>query len=186
MRPGKHICETLKGIRLDIARANDIEYHPTECDHKGDCAGTCPACESEVRWLERQLRLRQQLGKAVTIAGLSLGVSTLTGCTQIFHPSGKMAPTKQTNVPEQRLEGDVVAVPNMLCDTVEPVDSTDVVEPLDSISVIEPGDTAVASPRTRRLAGMVRRDKPSKNDSPQSTSEKVGRMLHSGSKKKNH
>ena len=122
MRPGKHICETLKGIRLDIARANDIEYHPTECDHKGDCAGTCPACESEVRWLERQLRLRQQLGKAVTIAGLSLGVSTLTGCTQIFHPSGKMAPTKQTNVPERRLEGDVVAVPNMLCDTVEPID----------------------------------------------------------------
>ena len=60
MRPGKHICETLKGIRLDIARANDIEYHPTKCDHKGDCAGTCPACESEVRWLEKQLRLRQQ------------------------------------------------------------------------------------------------------------------------------
>ena len=177
MRPGKHICETLKGIRLDIARANDIEYHSTECDHKGDCAGTCPACESEVRWLERQLRLRQQLGKAVTIAGLSLGVSTLTGCTQIFHPSGKMAPTKQTNVPEQRLEGDVAVMPNMLCDTVEP---------LDSISVIEPGDTAVASPRARRLAGMVRRNKPSKNDSPQSTSEKVGRMLHSGSKKKNH
>ena len=176
MRPGKHICETLKGIRLDIARANDIEYHPTECDHKGDCAGTCPACESEVRWLERQLRLRQQLGKAVTIAGLSLGVSALTGCTQIFHPSGKMAPTKQTNVPEQRLEGDVAVMPNMLCDTVEPIDSIDVIEPI---------DTAVASPRTRRLAGMVRRDKPSKNDSPQSTSEKVGRMLH-GSKKKNH
>ncbi len=184
MRPGKHICETLKGIRLDIARANDIEYHPTECDHKGDCAGTCPACESEVRWLERQLRLRQQLGKAVTIAGLSLGVSALTGCTQIFHPSGKMAPTKQTNVPERRLEGDVVAVPNMLCDTVEPVDSTDVVEPLDSISVIDPLDTAFVP--TRRLTGMVKRTKPSKNDSPQSTSEKVGGMLHSGSKKKNH
>ena len=171
---------------MDIARANDIEYHPTECDHKGDCAGTCPACESEVRWLERQLRLRQQLGKAVTIAGLSLGVSALTGCTQIFHPSGKMAPTKQTNVPERRLEGDVVAVPNMLCDTVEPVDSTDVVEPLDSISVIEPGDTAVASPRTRRLAGMVRRDKPSsKNDSTTTLSEKVGDMLHGKSRKRN-
>ena len=103
-------------------------------------------------------------------------MSTLTGCTQIFHPSGKMAPTKQTNVPEQRLEGDVAVMPNMLCDTVEPIDSIDVIEPI---------DTAVASPRTRRLAGMVRRDKPSKNDSPQSTSEKVGRMLH-GSKKKNH
>ncbi len=184
MKQGKSVCNTLKQIRLDVARANGIDYVPAPCNHKGDCAGTCPACESEVRWLERQLRLRQQLGKAVTIAGLSLGVSALTGCTQIFHPSGKMAPTKQTNVPERRLEGDVVAVPNMLCDTVEPVDSTDVVEPLDSISVIDPLDTAFVP--TRRLTGMVKRTKPSKNDSPQSTSEKVGGMLHSGSKKKNH
>ena len=38
MKNGKKICETLKRIRLDIARANGIEYTPCECNHEGDCA----------------------------------------------------------------------------------------------------------------------------------------------------
>ena len=80
MKPGKKICETLKAIRRDIAVANEIDYTPAECHHEGDCAGTCPKCESETRWLERQLRVRQALGKAVTIAGLSLALGTLTSC----------------------------------------------------------------------------------------------------------
>lgn len=80
MKKGKHICETLKGIRSEIAIANEIDYSPTECHHEGDCAGTCPKCESETRWLEKQLRVRQALGKAVTIAGLSLAIGTLTSC----------------------------------------------------------------------------------------------------------
>ena len=75
MKHGKKICETLKGIRHEIAVANEIDYTPIKCDHKGDCAGTCPACESETRWLERQLRLRHALGKAVTIAGVSVALS---------------------------------------------------------------------------------------------------------------
>ena len=75
MKQGKRICETLKAIRSEIASANEIEYTPVKCDHKGDCAGTCPACESETRWLERQLRLRHALGKAVTIAGVSVALS---------------------------------------------------------------------------------------------------------------
>ena len=81
MKRGKQICETLKGVRSEIARANEIDYTPRECHHEGDCAGTCPACESEMRWLEGQLRLRQSLGKAVTIAGLSLGMASLASCT---------------------------------------------------------------------------------------------------------
>ena len=75
MKQGKKICETLKAIRSEIASANEIAYTPAPCTHKGDCAGTCPACESETRWLERQLRVRQALGKAVTIAGLSFAIS---------------------------------------------------------------------------------------------------------------
>ena len=46
---------------MQVAKANDIKYAPTECHHEGDCAGTCPKCESEVRWLEQQLQLRRQL-----------------------------------------------------------------------------------------------------------------------------
>ena len=93
MRRGKKICETLKAIRHDIAVANEIDYQPTECTHEGDCAGTCPNCESETRWLERQLRSRQALGKAVTIAGLSVALGAMSSChPKIFQPDGMVMP----------------------------------------------------------------------------------------------
>ena len=52
MKRGKKICKALKEVRLQVAKANDIEYAPTECHHEGDCAGTCPKCEAEVQYLE--------------------------------------------------------------------------------------------------------------------------------------
>ena len=72
MKRGKKICQTLKDIRLQVARANDIPYEPTECKHKGDCSGTCPKCEEEVRYIEHQLNVRRMMGKAVTIAGVTM------------------------------------------------------------------------------------------------------------------
>ena len=75
MKRGKKICQTLKDIRLQVARANDIPYEPTECKHKGDCSGTCPKCEQEVRYIEQQLNKRRTLGKAVAVAGVAIGVS---------------------------------------------------------------------------------------------------------------
>ena len=75
---GKHICNTLKAIRLDIARANGIEYAPTPCHHKGECLGTCPACESEMRYLERELDRKRRLGKAALVAGVSMAVTSLS------------------------------------------------------------------------------------------------------------
>ncbi|MBQ9584549.1 MAG: hypothetical protein IJR20_00950 [Muribaculaceae bacterium] len=103
MEFGKQICETLKAIRSEIASANDIDYSPTECNHEGECAGTCPKCESEMRWLEKQLRNRQALGKAVTIAGLSVALGAMSSCQpKIFQPDGYLEPMnspegKQTN-----------------------------------------------------------------------------------------
>ena len=38
MKHGKHICNALKQVRIDIARANGINYAPRECHHEGDCA----------------------------------------------------------------------------------------------------------------------------------------------------
>ncbi|MBR3399928.1 MAG: energy transducer TonB [Prevotella sp.] len=81
MKRGKTICKTLKEIRLQVARANDIPYEPTKCNHKGDCLGTCPACEEEVRYIERQLDIRRLLGKVVTVAGISAGLTALTACS---------------------------------------------------------------------------------------------------------
>ena len=80
MKRGKKICDTLKEVRMQVAKANDIKYAPTECHHEGDCAGTCPKCEAEVRWLEQQLQLRRQLGKAVAVVGVSMGLAALTSC----------------------------------------------------------------------------------------------------------
>ena len=80
MKRGKKICNTLKEVRMQVAKANGIKYAPTECHHEGDCAGTCPKCEAEVRWLEQQLQLRRQLGKAVAVVGVSVGLAALTAC----------------------------------------------------------------------------------------------------------
>ncbi len=84
MKHGKHICNALKTIRLDIARANGIEYAPRECHHEGDCAGTCPACESEMRYLEREVARRRAHGKAALVVGVSLGLMSFsaTSCNQ--------------------------------------------------------------------------------------------------------
>ncbi len=80
MKRGKRICNTLKEVRMQVAKANEIKYAPTECHHEGDCAGTCPSCEAEVRYLEQQLQLRRQLGKAVAVVGVSMGLVALTSC----------------------------------------------------------------------------------------------------------
>ena len=74
MAKGKRTCKILKEIRRQIAEANDIEYVVEECQYKGDCLGTCPKCEAEVRYLEEQLHQRQLLGKAAMVAGISAGL----------------------------------------------------------------------------------------------------------------
>lgn len=81
---GKEKCKALKEIRRQIAEQNDIKYVVSECKHQGECRGTCPKCESELRYLERELAVRQSLGKAVAIAGITVGVcTTLTACNPI-------------------------------------------------------------------------------------------------------
>ncbi|MDE6264509.1 MAG: carboxypeptidase-like regulatory domain-containing protein, partial [Paramuribaculum sp.] len=44
----------------------------SECRYKGDCLGTCPKCEAELRYLEQQLRARSLTGKAIALAGISV------------------------------------------------------------------------------------------------------------------
>lgn len=51
METGKRICQALKNLRKRIADANEIPFEIEECTHKGDCPGTCPKCESELRYL---------------------------------------------------------------------------------------------------------------------------------------
>ena len=71
MAKGKQTCKILKEIRKQIAAENDIDLVVSECTYQGDCLGTCPKCEAEVRYLERELEKRQRMGKAAMVAGLS-------------------------------------------------------------------------------------------------------------------
>ena len=75
MYKGKRTCKILKEIRAQIAAENDIAYVTSECKHQGDCAGTCPKCEAEVRYLEKELEKRIKLGKVVTVAGLAAAIT---------------------------------------------------------------------------------------------------------------
>ena len=93
MKHGKDICNTLKAIRLDIARANGIKYAPRECHHEGDCAGTCPACESEMRYLEREIARRRSFGKAALVAGVSMSLSSLSAMAAQAQSSESMMPS---------------------------------------------------------------------------------------------
>ena len=74
MTKGKSTCKLLKDIRQQIADANGISYQPKECHHKGDCAGTCPTCEEEIRYLEHELKARKGNGFGMKVAGIAAGI----------------------------------------------------------------------------------------------------------------
>ena len=79
---GKNKCKILKEIRQRIADENDIPYLTRECTYQGECSGTCPKCEAELRYLEQELEKRRSLGKAVAVAAVAAGLSlSLSACT---------------------------------------------------------------------------------------------------------
>lgn len=94
---GRNICDTLKAIRKEIADANGIEYSPEECHFKGECRGTCPKCEQEVKDLEYELRLRQIAGTAIKVAGVAAGIVAMTACSD-----GKIQRTVSDNAKQWR------------------------------------------------------------------------------------
>lgn len=78
---GKKKCKILKEIRKQIAKDNDITYITTECKHQGNCKGTCPKCEAEVRYLEAELEKRRMAGKQVVVAGIAAAMMMSASCT---------------------------------------------------------------------------------------------------------
>lgn len=78
---GKQKCKILRELRREIAAANDLTYVTEECKFKGECRGTCPKCEAEVRELERQLDLKAKAGRAFAAVGLSAAIAAAaTAC----------------------------------------------------------------------------------------------------------
>ena len=100
MGTGKEVCLILKGIRQKIADANGISYQPKECHHKGDCTGTCPACEAEIRYLERELKARKGNGFGMKVAGIAAGICAtvmpMTAAAQAVKSDSTANPPVQT------------------------------------------------------------------------------------------
>ena len=100
MVKGKSTCKLLKSIRQQIADANGISYQPKECQHKGDCTGTCPACEAEIRYLERELKVRKGNGFGMKVAGIAAGICAtvmpMTAAAQAVKSDSTANPPVQT------------------------------------------------------------------------------------------
>lgn len=90
MKNGRRTCEVLKEVRRKVAQENNIALTERECTFEGDCRGTCPYCEAEVRYLERELQRRKALGRAVAVAGLAVS-SMMMGYGQSVTPQAPTA-----------------------------------------------------------------------------------------------
>ena len=106
---GKDKCKILKEIRQRIADENDIPYVTRECSYQGECTGTCPRCESELRYLEQQLERRRSLGKRVSVAALCVGMALASaGCAPpVKQPTESMQTdlTGEVGPDESNIEG---------------------------------------------------------------------------------
>lgn len=95
---GKGKCKILKDIRRKIAEENGIDYVTTDCKYQGDCTGTCPKCESEVRYLEAELEKRRNAGKSVLVAGIAASmVVAMPGCASST-PAGTSPTQSSTEI----------------------------------------------------------------------------------------
>lgn len=108
---GKEKCRILKQIRAEIARQNDIEWVVSECKHKGNCKGTCPKCEQEVRQLEAALAKREALGKTVAVVGISASIAlSVTGCINPFPQTTDGVPMGEVMPPDTSAEETYIAI----------------------------------------------------------------------------
>lgn len=118
---GKDRCKILKEIRRKIAEQNDIEFIVSECKHKGDCKGTCPKCESELRYLERELARRQRLGKTIAVSGIALTLAM--AAPSCAYPGDEIVPPAVDKIPAaSKTENfDVKGQTELVTGEIEPV-----------------------------------------------------------------
>ena len=129
MYQGRHKCETLKAIRKQIADANEIPYEPVVCTHEGDCMGTCPACELEMRYIEDQLNIRKMAGKAVKIVGLAT-MMTMAACNDVQQPQPQ--PSGENNAVDT-IKFDSVSADSSFEGISEPIDTPPPPTPLEPV-----------------------------------------------------
>ena len=64
---GKEKCEFLRNIRKNMAEANGIAYEPFNCEHEGDCSGTCAYCENEAAELLEEIKDKEKAGNPIQL-----------------------------------------------------------------------------------------------------------------------
>ena len=177
MKRGKQTCKILKDIRRQIAEANDIEFITSECQYQGDCLGTCPKCEAEVRYLEQQLERKRIAGKAVTVLGISAGLvamSPMTSCTNSANKGTNQEIVNDT-IANECMFGDVIPITEedtivaSIKDTLSPPPVPKVlgiIEPVTEEEVIE-GEIRADTIESVSLSGWIPPkidEMPSEND----------------------
>ena len=141
---GKRKCKMLKEIRKQIAKENDITYITTECKHQGNCKGTCPKCESEVRYLEAELEKRRKAGKTVAVAGIAaammLNASACTTENATSHETESTQTSSDASTYTEYINGEVV-LPESSEESV-PVPGEEVPEESESFTMgVEPEES---------------------------------------------
>lgn len=144
---GKNKCKILKDIRRQIAQDNDIEFVTSECKYQGDCTGTCPKCEAELRYLEQELAKRQAAGKAIAVAGISAalvvgaagcgmdGIAPSSATSGVFEPP---ASTTQTDPTKVEVAGALDPSTPTIADPTDPTNPTNPTNPTDSTDPTDP------------------------------------------------
>ena len=127
---GKSKCKILKQIRQQIAAENDIEFITSECKFQGECSGTCPKCEAEVRYLEQQLQKRRQAGKAVAVAGIAAAlIVSASGCIENRTGGAPLLPSQSQT---EEIPGGILPPEDLMGVPVEeithPTEPTELVE----------------------------------------------------------
>lgn len=136
---GKERCKILKEIRQKIATENDIPFVTSECKHQGDCRGTCPKCEAELQYLEKELAKRRSIGKRIALAGL-VATFTLAGTACDFGqtitstPKNKELDGDMAVETQNALGGEPEADIELPGEDVPAPDENDTIEPVEPLS----------------------------------------------------
>lgn len=139
---GKDKCNILKDIRRRIAEENDIAFVTSNCEFKGECKGTCPKCEAEVRYLEQELEKRRRLGKSIALTALS--ATMLLGAAGCYDPVEKEEDYTAT-------EGEVPV------ESVEPGDTEEIIELEGDVYYVpeeEDDEVLMGEPTEEEIAGQ--------------------------------
>lgn len=108
---GRRICDILKEIRNKVAKEGNIDLHQKECNYKGECSGTCPACEAELKKINESFNHK----KLLSLAGCVTMMLPLTACTNNTVDSYIMGdieyrePYKAENLEKEDLPDDVMS-----------------------------------------------------------------------------